>query len=222
MGLGRKGQGAWGPVPGCVVLDATRRSPSDPGRSPQGQQSRSKLSTVQIRCSAIDFSAHIAGWLYPAKHFSVSLGRRTALWHFAGRQGLGGLAFGDVLMASEEKKSLCARGPLWLRVTRTGRHRGAPDTSMQLCPLAPQVPPVREEAALQGKLLFWVICKSTVCRRDARYQLRMSFGVPMAVERGRGCQELAGAWGGARGLVEQLWLGEMSHVPAWLPAKVSH
>lgn len=103
LGLGRKGQGAWGPVPGCVVLDATRRSPSDPGRSPQGQQSRSKLSTVQIRCSAIDFSAHIAGWLYPAKHFSVSLGRRTALWHFAGRQGLGGLAFGDVLMASEEK-----------------------------------------------------------------------------------------------------------------------
>lgn len=48
------------------------------------------------------------------------------------------------------------------------------------------------------------------------------WGVPMAVERGRGCQGLAGAWGEARGLVEQLWLGEMSHVPAWLPAKVSH
>lgn len=134
LGLGSKGQGAWGSVLGCDVLDATRRSLSDPGRSPQGQQSRSKLSTVQIRCSVIDFSTHIAGWLYPAKHFSLSSGRRTALWHFVGCQGLGGLAFRDVLMASEEEKlSLpVLGGHFGCVLSGRGGTKGL-NISMQLC-----------------------------------------------------------------------------------------
>lgn len=125
----------------------------------------------------------------------------------------------------------CARGPLWLRVIRTGRHQGAQHLDAAL-PAGTRAPsPAREEPALQGKVLFLVICKSTVCQRDVCDQLRMSFGVlhPCGGAGGaRGLQEHGerhGAWQWQQAarvaVVEQLWLGEMSHAPAWLPAKVS-
>lgn len=76
--LGRKGQGVWGPVPGCAAPGANRKSPSDPGRSLQGRQSRSKLSMVQIRCTVIDFSAHIAGWRLPREALFSVLGKKKS------------------------------------------------------------------------------------------------------------------------------------------------